>query len=354
MTHVDSPYKKISLPHREQPSQRPLHEQVLQSTQFSEHKLSFGMSNPTTEDTFSASPYLGEKTTIWNEMRATSKMALSLSPDETSAIRSPIEESVVSSKSSTCRSQMGDQNTPASNALDNIIEQPEKYFDFLGLPPEIRNTIYRLVLVQPSIIELRDVWRGELSRPNQSGFWKQPPMLLSCLQIRFEALEMYFVENVFRRNWVLDLRWLKDCTAKRSDPSKFRMLHALIQQFALRSASGYFEAYNVARLAYGIEKYAAKYHRYLGAKAKWVASSEDEAFVGIEYPEPDDLTTNQKSLGVVIRSSSRIITFARTMLKKISGTLDLISTEFEYRRIVNRKIATFKEATSKGASIEDL
>lgn len=62
----------------------------------------------------------------------------------------------------------------------------------LELPPELRNYIYELVLVEPSTIKLvtlRDAWDiSKVRRPTMAGI---------CKQIRQEALPIYYERNTF-------------------------------------------------------------------------------------------------------------------------------------------------------------
>ncbi|USW58685.1 hypothetical protein Slin15195_G120040 [Septoria linicola] len=70
---------------------------------------------------------------------------------------------------------------------------------FLELPTELRNDIYRLVLVRPK--HKRDVVTTIDTIP------KEPALLLTCRQIRGEALGIYFRENKFTFR-------IRDCDAE--------------------------------------------------------------------------------------------------------------------------------------------
>lgn len=54
------------------------------------------------------------------------------------------------------------------------------------LPAELRNRIYRLVLVQPYGIDV-----SRIRAPNE------PALLATCSQVREEALAVYYSENIF-------------------------------------------------------------------------------------------------------------------------------------------------------------
>ncbi|KAK5127466.1 hypothetical protein LTR85_006805 [Meristemomyces frigidus] len=66
-------------------------------------------------------------------------------------------------------------------------EEPNTPSGLLSLPPELRNIIYRHVLVEPSNIV---VPHGTLPPP-------QPGLLRSGKQVRREAIKIYYTENVF-------------------------------------------------------------------------------------------------------------------------------------------------------------
>jgi hypothetical protein len=58
---------------------------------------------------------------------------------------------------------------------------------FFRIPGELRNRIYREVLVPEPYIYL-----------SQDDYGPQPPLLRTCTQIRTEAMGIYYLENNFR------------------------------------------------------------------------------------------------------------------------------------------------------------
>ncbi|KUI72140.1 hypothetical protein VM1G_07431 [Cytospora mali] len=77
-----------------------------------------------------------------------------------------------------------DQNKTVALLLetDDIQVSCKKPFHFLNLPPEIRNDIYRLALVQPTTTDLAS---------------PQPALTRVNKQVRAEALSIYYAENKF-------------------------------------------------------------------------------------------------------------------------------------------------------------
>lgn len=69
---------------------------------------------------------------------------------------------------------------------------------FLDLPGELRNEIYKRVLVSDCMVEL-----GTFDE--EDGLWKacQPAVLHTCRQIRKEALELFYVHNTFHTTFDL-------------------------------------------------------------------------------------------------------------------------------------------------------
>ncbi|KAK4494755.1 hypothetical protein PRZ48_014111 [Zasmidium cellare] len=71
----------------------------------------------------------------------------------------------------------------------------------LTLPPELRNKIYTLVLVQGAPIQIseRSTKPSLAARGATAHYTRllEPPFLLTCRQIRHEALPIFYGENVF-------------------------------------------------------------------------------------------------------------------------------------------------------------
>lgn len=64
----------------------------------------------------------------------------------------------------------------------------ERRLNFFHLPGELRNQIYRLHLVDPSVIVVK-----------KNGF-TEPPLLSACRRIRKETIPIYYIEN----GWEID------------------------------------------------------------------------------------------------------------------------------------------------------
>lgn len=76
----------------------------------------------------------------------------------------------------------------------------------LSLPPELRNRIYELVLIDEEFIPLRQdsedtkaVTRAgqRVRKPLVETTIEEPPLLQSCRQIRNEAIQIYYARNTF-------------------------------------------------------------------------------------------------------------------------------------------------------------
>lgn len=73
---------------------------------------------------------------------------------------------------------------PQQNGHDETASNPDS--GLLSLPAELRNRIYRLVLLRHRTI-----------RVTKSGFNQGSGILATCKQIRYEALKIYYYENAF-------------------------------------------------------------------------------------------------------------------------------------------------------------
>jgi hypothetical protein len=69
----------------------------------------------------------------------------------------------------------------------------------LTLPPELRDRIYELVIIDDD-----DISVGPRHPLPRQGYWQAPALLQSCRQIRSEAYKLYFARNKFRIGWLLD------------------------------------------------------------------------------------------------------------------------------------------------------
>lgn len=80
-------------------------------------------------------------------------------------------------------------------------QEPAEQASLLGMPPEIRNRIYREVLVDyDDYISLYDE-RLEFPDFVRKGNTRQPGLLRSCKQVRQEALPIFLQENRFS-TWI--------------------------------------------------------------------------------------------------------------------------------------------------------
>lgn len=61
------------------------------------------------------------------------------------------------------------------------------------LPPELRNYIYELTLIERNDIKINK----PRTCHNPSRVWKPPPLLQTCGQLRTEALPVYYSNNKF-------------------------------------------------------------------------------------------------------------------------------------------------------------
>lgn len=78
------------------------------------------------------------------------------------------------------------KTSPSTHSLPCLFERMSQDSPLLALAPELRNKIYRLVLVSDAAIDI-----GSESSPT-------PPRLLgTCRQIRHEATSIYYHENTF-------------------------------------------------------------------------------------------------------------------------------------------------------------
>jgi len=76
-------------------------------------------------------------------------------------------------------------------------EVRDDHFPFLKLPPELRNTIYEMALVEPEPIALSDGPRGWVSKDEARVRLSGARLLRTCREIRSEALSIYFCRNRF-------------------------------------------------------------------------------------------------------------------------------------------------------------
>lgn len=78
---------------------------------------------------------------------------------------------------------------PSSPSHRNLDAAPESRLRLLQLPAELRNAIYRYILVQPDPIDI----------PNNfaNHGYQEPALLTTCKEIRKEAIAIFHMENVF-------------------------------------------------------------------------------------------------------------------------------------------------------------
>ncbi|KAF2162642.1 hypothetical protein M409DRAFT_26883 [Zasmidium cellare ATCC 36951] len=71
----------------------------------------------------------------------------------------------------------------------------------LTLPPELRNKVYTLTLIQPTAIQISERSTAPSTAAQGATLHYnrliEPALLFSCRQIRFEALPIFYGENVF-------------------------------------------------------------------------------------------------------------------------------------------------------------
>ncbi|KAF2842416.1 hypothetical protein M501DRAFT_998705 [Patellaria atrata CBS 101060] len=75
-------------------------------------------------------------------------------------------------------------------------------FDFLGLPAELRNSIFRLSLVEPKDNMHRQLTLANLPKVGPAAKQSerklvQPALAFVCRQIRIESLDLFYYENEF-------------------------------------------------------------------------------------------------------------------------------------------------------------
>jgi len=86
------------------------------------------------------------------------------------------------SQTAICNNKRVKQDSGSASCLQGIAGRASH---FLQLPPELRNTIYRHVLIaKDPIIDI-------------DPFLKQPPLLQTCRQTRSEALKLWYLSNHF-------------------------------------------------------------------------------------------------------------------------------------------------------------
>ena len=90
-----------------------------------------------------------------------------------------------------------------ANAQVIEVTANDNHCAFLSMPPEIRNAIYRCILVE-----------GDIEMDPQPSIRKPPPLLQTNSQVRKEAIDIYYLENNmlwsikdFNIGWTM--RWAK-------------------------------------------------------------------------------------------------------------------------------------------------
>ena len=98
---------------------------------------------------------------------------------------------------------------PAVNHTSTTQNDEQKPFAFQKLPPELRNHVYQHAVIEEDVIDLSDINRKERSwglRGAEEGrvtsrqiqrIVRQPPLTRVCVEIRKEALPMFYRRNIF-------------------------------------------------------------------------------------------------------------------------------------------------------------
>ncbi len=87
---------------------------------------------------------------------------------------------------------------PGSEALQVAVPGFKQSSRLLDLPPEIKNMIYEMVVIEDEIKVTEDT--GWVALPQQ-----EPAMLKVCQQIRDEATPVFYGANIFRSSNVVTL-----------------------------------------------------------------------------------------------------------------------------------------------------
>ena len=146
----------------------------------------------------------------------------------------------------------------------------------LGLPPELRNSIWRYALTEPDGIWLPYVDRSWKYGARCFRSIKEPGLLAVSRQVRNETLEMFYYENTFKSRDGNDVEpWLKSIGKKAALISR---LHAMPRgPFPFNVGQDWLTSYLCARTwrRHNIETWRRRERYLVGLITDWVLTHSD-------------------------------------------------------------------------------